>query len=303
MTARSFLKMHGLGNDFIVFDARDTPLAMTPALARALADRHTGIGCDQLIVIGPGRSADAVTARFWNHDGSESAACGNGSRAVAALVGGAITIETAGGTLNAEAAAAGATVDMGLPRFDWDAIPLAYPMDTRTLPLAWDELTEPGAANVGNPHVVFFVADPYAVPLETLGPRIETDPVFPERVNVGVAALPARDRMILRVWERGAGLTRACGTGAVAAVAVAQRRGLADARVTVTPARRRSGHHPRRQWSSVDGRPCHPRLYRQHRSGAFRMSWFDRLKIGPDPFDRAAGRQPRRAGHRHAAAR
>ena len=233
MTARSFLKMHGLGNDFIVFDAREAPLAMTPALARALADRHTGIGCDQLIVIGPGRSADAVTAAFWNHDGSESAACGNGSRAVAALVGGAITIETAGGTLDAEAAADGATVDMGAPRFDWDAIPLAYPMDTRTLPLAWDELTEPGAANVGNPHVVFFVADPYAVPLETLGPRIETDPVFPDRVNVGVAALPARDRMILRVWERGAGLTRACGTGAVAAVAVAQRRGLADARVTV----------------------------------------------------------------------
>jgi diaminopimelate epimerase len=234
MTARPFLKMHGLGNDFIVFDARTAPLAMNPALARALADRHTGIGCDQLIVVGPGRMPGAVTARFWNHDGSESAACGNGSRAVAALVGGAVTIETAGGVLSAQAQADGATVDMGLPRFDWDAIPLAYPMDTRTLPLAWGDLAEPGAVNVGNPHVVFFVADPYAVPLDRLGPGIETDPVFPDRINVGIAALPSRDRMILRVWERGAGLTRACGTGAVAAVAVAQRRGLADPQVTVS---------------------------------------------------------------------
>ena len=234
MTARPFLKMHGLGNDFIVFDAREPPLAMTSALARALADRHTGIGCDQLIILGPGSSPDAVTARFWNQDGSESAACGNGSRAVAALIGGAITIETAGGVLNAEARSHGATIDMGIPRFDWDAIPLAYPMDTRTLPLAWDGIEKPGAANVGNPHIVFFVDDPQAVPLETLGPRIETDPVFPDRINVGIAALPSRDRMVLRVWERGAGLTRACGTAAVAAVAVAQRRGLADACVTVT---------------------------------------------------------------------
>lgn len=234
MTARTFQKMHGLGNDFIVFDARAEPLAMTPALARALADRHTGIGCDQLIIVGPGSAANAVSARFWNHDGSESAACGNGSRAVAALVGGSMTIETASGRLSASAAADGATVDMGVPNFDWDAVPLAYPMDTRSLPLAWDDLAAPGVANVGNPHVVFFVVDPFAVPLETLGPRIETDPVFPDRVNVGVASLPTRDRMVLRVWERGAGLTRACGTGAVAAVAVAQRRGLADARVTVT---------------------------------------------------------------------
>lgn len=234
MTARTFQKMHGLGNDFIVFDARAEPLAMTPALARALADRHTGIGCDQLIVVGPGSAANAVSARFWNHDGSESAACGNGSRAVAALVGGSMTIETASGRLSASAAADGATVDMGVPNFDWDAVPLAYPMDTRSLPLAWDDLAAPGVANVGNPHVVFFVVDPFTVPLETLGPRIETDPVFPDRVNVGVASLPTRDRMVLRVWERGAGLTRACGTGAVAAVAVAQRRGLADARVTVT---------------------------------------------------------------------
>jgi diaminopimelate epimerase len=234
MMVRPFLKMHGLGNDFVVFDARETPLAMTGPLARALADRHTGIGCDQLIVIKPGSCAGAVRVFFWNHDGSTSAACGNGSRAVAALVGGEMTIETDGGTLIASADAEGATVDMGVPDFAWEKVPLAYAMDTHTLPLAWDDLVGPGAVSVGNPHAVFFVDDPWAVPLEVLGPTIEHDGVFPERVNVGVASLPARDRMILRVWERGAGLTRACGTGAVAAVAVAQRRGLADDSVTVT---------------------------------------------------------------------
>ncbi|MEY2882347.1 MAG: diaminopimelate epimerase [Pseudomonadota bacterium] len=232
-TATPFLKMHGLGNDFIVFDARETPVAMTPALVRALADRRTGIGCDQLIVVEPGVAAD-VRARFWNCDGEEVAACGNGSRAVAALVGGAMSIETAGGLLTASALAGGATVDMGLPRFDWDAVPLAFAMDTARLPLAWEELAEPAACSVGNPHVTFFGHDPYAVDLERLGPLIEHDAVFPERVNVGVALMQGRDRMVLRVWERGAGLTRACGTGAVAAVANAQRRGLADARVTVT---------------------------------------------------------------------
>lgn len=234
MTARPFLKMHGLGNDFVVFDARETPLAITGPLARALSDRHTGIGCDQLILVEPGSAPGAVRARFWNHDGSVSGACGNGSRAVAALVGGDMVIETAGGVLVASADANGATVDMGMPNFAWDAVPLAYPMDTAALPLAWDELANPGAVSVGNPHVVFLVADPYAIPLETLGPVIENDSVFPERINVGVAALPTRKSMVLRVWERGAGLTRACGTGAVAAVAVAQRRGLADARVTVS---------------------------------------------------------------------
>jgi len=234
MSFRPFLKMHGLGNDFVVFDAREIPLSMTEPLARALADRHTGIGCDQLIVVEPGTSIGAVRARFWNHDGSEVGACGNGSRAVAALVGGDIIIETAGGVLTASSDGTNATVDMGAPRFDWDAVPLAYAMDTRSLPLAWGDLENPGAVSVGNPHAVFFVTDPYAIDLERLGPLIENDTVFPERVNVGVASLPSRGHMILRVWERGAGMTRACGTGAVAAVAVAQRRGLVDGSVKVS---------------------------------------------------------------------
>jgi diaminopimelate epimerase len=233
MMQRAFLKMHGLGNDFVVFDARAEPLDVSAAVVRRLADRRTGIGCDQLIIVDASAAA-TVRARFWNCDGEEVAACGNGSRAVAALVGGAASIETAGGVLTATALDGGASVDMGKPRFGWEEVPLAYPMDTLRLPLAWDGLEGPGAASVGNPHVVFFVDDPAAIDLASIGPVIEHDPVFPERVNVGIAALPARDRMVLRVWERGAGLTRACGTGAVAAVAVAQRRGLADARVTVS---------------------------------------------------------------------
>ena len=233
MMQRAFFKMHGLGNDFVVFDARIEPLELATNVVRALADRRTGIGCDQLIIVDNSDRA-TVRARFWNCDGEQVAACGNGSRAVAALVGGDASIETAGGLLIASALDGGASVDMGVPRFEWDAVPLAYPMDTLRLPLAWDELAAPGAVSVGNPHVVFFVDDPAVVDLATFGPVIEHDPVFPERVNVGVAALPSRDHMVLRVWERGAGLTRACGTGAVAAVAVAQRRGLANARVTVS---------------------------------------------------------------------
>lgn len=233
MASRAFFKMHGLGNDFVVFDGRAEPLDLSAEAVRRLADRRTGIGCDQLIII-DGSTTATVRARFWNCDGAEVAACGNGSRAVAALIGGDASIETAGGLLRASAQAGSASVDMGLPRFQWDAVPLAYAMDTLHLPLAWEGLEDPAAVSVGNPHVVFLVADTADVDLARIGPIIEHDPVFPERVNVGVAALPTRDRMILRVWERGAGLTRACGTGAVAAVAVAQRRGLVDARVTVS---------------------------------------------------------------------
>ncbi|AGH48347.1 MULTISPECIES: diaminopimelate epimerase [Sphingomonadales] len=213
-----FHKMHGLGNDFVVVDARTDPVAIDADRARAIADRHTGIGCDQIILIGPGSDTD-VSMRIWNADGSEVAACGNATRCVPVLVGRDVSIRTAAGILHAALEGDGATVDMGKPSFDWNAIPLAYAMDTRALPLAWGELANPVAVNVGNPHVVFFVPDVHAVPLETLGPDIEYDLVFPERINVNIAHVLAPDHLVMRTWERGAGLTRACGTGACATFA------------------------------------------------------------------------------------
>lgn len=225
-----FHKMHGLGNDFVVIDARTVPAAIDATLARALADRRTGIGCDQVILIGPGRTTD-VTMRIWNADGSEVSACGNATRCVPVLVGGDCTIETAAGILRAQLDDTGARVDMGLPRFDWDEIPLAYPMDTAALPVAWGELARPAAVSVGNPHLAFFVSDAGAVPLEALGPEIENDPLFPERINVNVATVVARDHIVMRTWERGAGLTRACGTGACATFAAGRRLGLIDSAV------------------------------------------------------------------------
>lgn len=230
---RPFTKMHGLGNDFVVFDAREHPLALTGQQVRGLCDRHTGIGCDQLFVLEPSDKAD-VFMRIWNADGGEVAACGNGARCVAALLGGSPDIETLAGVLGAEAGDGAASVDLGRPAFEWDAVPLAYAMDTLDMPVGWGGLERPGAVNVGNPHVVFFVPDADAVPLGTTGAEIEHDPLFPEGVNAGVAQVVARDHLKLRVWERGAGLTRACGTGAVAAALVAMRRGLADRRVRVS---------------------------------------------------------------------
>lgn len=229
-----FTKMHGLGNDFVMLDARERHVpAISPAVARALADRRTGIGCDQLILLETSETAD-FRMRIFNHDGSEVEACGNASRAVALLHGAAAEVETAGGTIRVEPAAGGASVDMGEPRFDWDRIPLAYGMDTAIMPVAWDGLEQPGAVNVGNPHIVFFVPDTDAVPLDRLGPDIETDALFPDRINVNVATIVDRDHLRLRVWERGAGLTRACGTGACATAVHAMRRGLVEREVTVT---------------------------------------------------------------------
>ncbi|TRW17292.1 diaminopimelate epimerase [Glacieibacterium frigidum] len=229
---RPFTKMHGLGNDFVLFDARAEPLPLTTQQVRSLSDRHTGIGCDQLFVLEPSDRAD-VFMRIWNSDGGEVQSCGNGARCVAAWLGGAPSIDTAGGLLHATATAGAASVDMGVPRFDWDAVPLAYAMDSARLPVAWGELEGPMALSIGNPHVVFFVPDTAAVPLETLGPEIETDALFPERVNVGVAQVTDAG-LTLRVWERGAGLTRACGTGAVAAAVAGIRRGLVRSPVAVT---------------------------------------------------------------------
>lgn len=229
-----FIKMHGLGNDFVVIDARGAAIpAMMPAVARALGDRRTGIGFDQLILLEPSDAHD-FRVRFFNSDGSEVGACGNGSRAVALFHGAPAVIETAGGLLTLEPLEGGARVDMGAPRFDWDRVPLAYPMDTFTMPVGWESLEGPMAVNVGNPHAIFFVEDADAVELERLGPIIEHDPIFPERVNVNVASLAGPDHLKLRVWERGAGLTRACGTGACATAVAAIRRGLVQSPVRVT---------------------------------------------------------------------
>lgn len=238
-----FIKMHGLGNDFVVIDARevagravaaDAQTPMTPARAHAIADRRTGIGCDQLIMLSPSTIAD-VRMRIWNADGSEVESCGNATRCVASLIGHDAQIETAGGLLSASVDGALVSIDFPPPRFDWDAIPLAYPMDTRAMPLAWEDFSAPVAVNVGNPHAIFFVEDCAACDLEALGPIIEHDAVFPERINVNVATVTAPHAITLRVWERGVGLTRACGTGAIAtaAAAIATRRAISPVTVSL----------------------------------------------------------------------
>ena len=228
---RPFRKMHGLGNDFVIFDAREAPLEIDGATARALADRRTGIGCDQLILLEPSDAAD-VRMRIWNADGGEVEACGNAARCFALLLGGESSFETEGGIIRGAANGAAATIDMGAPRFGWEEIPLAYPMDTAGMPVAWEDLRGPTAINVGNPHIVFFVPEARAVDLARLGPLIENDPLFPDRVNVNVASL--EDGAIrLRVWERGAGLTHACGTGACATAVAAIRRKLVQSPVEV----------------------------------------------------------------------
>jgi diaminopimelate epimerase len=224
--------MHGLGNDFVILDAREEVLAMPPARARAIADRRTGIGCDQLIVLMPSDAA-ALKMEIWNADGSIAQACGNASRCVVKLTG-AETIETAGGIISGSSAGDEVEVSLGEPRFGWDEIPLAYPMDSARLPLAWDELAEPMAVNVGNPHIVFFVDAINEQRLAELGPRIEKDAAFPERVNVNVASIQG-DVVTLRTWERGAGLTLACGTGACATAiaAIVQKRATSPVGIAV----------------------------------------------------------------------
>lgn len=230
-----FHKMHGLGNDFVVFDARDAAIAITPQRARAIADRHFGVGCDQLILLEPSGLA-AARMRIWNADGGEVESCGNATRCVATLLGDGTTLETKGGILDLSVTGDGASVDMGAPRFEWDAVPLAYPMDTLALPLAWDgaeTIVAPIALSVGNPHVVLFVADTDALDIAAIGRPIEHDPVFPERVNVNFATIESPDRIRLRVWERGSGATLACGTGACATAVAAIRSGRASSGVTV----------------------------------------------------------------------
>lgn len=228
---RHFHKMHGLGNDFVILDARDAPFDVTPSFARMIANRRTGIGCDQLILLEPSESAD-LRMRVWNHDGGEVESCGNAARCIVQLTG-ARSIESGGGLLEGENLGAEVEVNIGEPRFGWDEIPLAYAMDTAALPMAWDGLEQPMALNVGNPHLVFFVDQLDSVPIAALGPKIERDPAFPTGINVNVAEVG--DQVIrLKTWERGAGLTLACGTGACATAVAAIRSKRAKSPVKVS---------------------------------------------------------------------
>jgi diaminopimelate epimerase len=238
-----FLKMNGLGNDFVVVEARDGAFAPTPDQVRAIADRATGVGCDQLIAIERSPTVDAFM-RIWNADGSEVAACGNAARCVGWLLMEATgrtetQFETRAGLLSAARAGEhGIAVDMGAPRLDWRDIPLAEEMDTRGIelqvgPIDAPLLHTPGCVNMGNPHVVFFVDDAETAPVLTMGPLIEHHPLFPEAANVGFAQVQTRDRIRLRVWERGVGETKACGTGACAAMVAASRRGKIDRHATL----------------------------------------------------------------------
>jgi diaminopimelate epimerase len=240
MAQISFRKMHGLGNDFVVLDRRRDIVAIDAAAVRALADRRTGIGCDQVILIEPPHDPAArLFMRIRNADGSEAEACGNASRCIARLVAEEtgerrVTIETVAGLLATELLPdRSVAVDMGPARTGWRDIPLAREMDTDRVDLALGPLATPVCTNIGNPHATFFVADAEAIDLAALGPRLEHDPLFPERANIGVATVIDRDRIRLRVWERGVGITRACGTGACAALVAGHRRGLTGRRASV----------------------------------------------------------------------
>lgn len=225
--------MHGLGNDFVVIDGREGAIEMPPSRVRAIADRYRGIGCDQIILIGASQSAD-ISMRIFNADGSEVEACGNATRCIPLYFDRDMTIETKAGVLDARLASGGASVDMGAPRFEWDAIPLAYAMDTVHMPTSWDDLPSPSVVNVGNPHVIFFVENIETIDAARLGPLIEHDPLFPQRTNVNFAQIVGENHIRLIVWERGAGLTQACGTGACASAVAAIKRGLAAGPVTVS---------------------------------------------------------------------
>ena len=236
-----FVKMHGCGNDFVVFDERDAPLGLTAARAAAIADRRTGVGCDQFIVIenAPAGSNAAAFMRIRNPDGAEAGACGNATRCVAQLLFAEtgrrkLQIRTITGILRSEVLPDGRVrVDMGRAKLAWQDIPLADPADTRHLDLAEGPVSDPAAVSMGNPHATFFVPDLAAVPIEAIGPRLEHAAMFPERANIGFVQVLAPDRLRLRVWERGAGLTLACGSGACAAVVNAARRGLIGREATV----------------------------------------------------------------------
>ncbi|HEY0419181.1 MAG TPA: diaminopimelate epimerase [Acetobacteraceae bacterium] len=234
-----FIKMHGCGNDFVVFDERAASLGLTPARAAAIADRRVGVGCDQFIAIEPPPPGADAFMRIRNPDGGEAGACGNATRCIASLLAAEsgrseLVIQTVAGPLPATVLPDGrVTVDMGPARLDWREIPLAAPADTLHLPLSEGPVSDPAAVSMGNPHATFFVEDMDALDVESIGPRLEHAPIFPERANIGFVQVLAPDRFRLRVWERSAGLTLACGSGACAAMVNAARRGLTGRRANV----------------------------------------------------------------------
>jgi len=239
-----FTKMHGVGNDFVVFDSPLPDFLLSPQRLRALADRRTGIGFDQALLLeAPRRAQSAAYYRVFNADGDEVEQCGNGARCIAALLhrrgvarDGALTLDSPAGPIQACLTESGeVTVGLGVPDFDPRSLPFEAPSEADSYALeVGGRRVEIGAVSLGNPHAVLIVTSVENAPVETLGPAIERHPRFPKRVNAGFLEIVARDEVRLRVYERGAGETRSCGTGACAAVAVARRRGLLDARVRVT---------------------------------------------------------------------
>jgi diaminopimelate epimerase len=240
-----FRKMNGLGNDFVVLDARAYPLVISDIAAKAIADRKTGIGCDQLIVLEKSSGYD-VRMRIWNAEGGEVQSCGNASRCIADLLfdendTNTATISTKGGILIASKAGDKmVTIDQGMPKFGWKDIPLSEPFaDTRHIEMQYGPIDQPlihspSVVNVGNPHCIFWVDDLDVVDLGRAGPMLENHPLFPERANISFAKVVARDHIILRVWERGAGLTKACGTAACATMAAGHRIKIIDAKCRIT---------------------------------------------------------------------
>jgi len=231
MNGLDFLKMHGLGNDFVVVDGRRHLRDLSPQAIRRIADRHLGVGCDQFIRLERSDRADAFM-RIWNPDASEAEACGNGTRCVASLLmdengRDSAEIETVAGILRCERNGTGVSVDMGPARTDWRDIPLAGEADTLSLDLGDPAPGPATAVNMGNPHMVFFVDDAEAIDLQRIGPVLEHHKMFPERANVSFAQILGDNRLRLRVWERSAGATRACGSAACATGVAACRRGLA----------------------------------------------------------------------------
>lgn len=236
-----FLKMHGLGNDFVVLEGRRALLELPGDWIRAVGDRRTGVGFDQLIVMEPPSDGRAdLFMRIFNPDGSESGACGNATRCIAHLAmqaegRDAVTIETLAGLLEAARGETGLiTVDMGPARLAWEEIPLAEACDTLHVPMTVGPLSDGVATNMGNPHVTFFVPDADAVDLPALGPIAEHHPLVPQRANIGIVSVLSPSHIRFRVWERGAGITRACGSGACAAAVASIRRGLTDRRLKVS---------------------------------------------------------------------